>query len=93
MEQDNSLVVMSCANPRREVEAVANMIWDLILNDPDLKLNDIAVITHDMELYQHEIEQVFESIHQLPYHLIDGISGRAGRLEDAVNSLLGLCFH
>ncbi|MDC0188204.1 exodeoxyribonuclease V subunit gamma, partial [bacterium] len=63
-----------------------------ILNDPDLKLNDFAVITHDMELYQQEIEQVFESIHQLPYHLIDGISGSAGRLEEAVNSLLGLCF-
>ena len=92
LEQDNSLVVMACANPRREVEAVANMIWDLIRNDPDLKLNDCAVITHDMELYQHEIEQVFESIHDLPYHLIDGISGSAGRLEDAANSLLGLCF-
>ena len=92
LEQDDSLVVLACANPRREVEAVANMIWDLIRNDPDLKLNDCAVITHEMELYQHEIEQVFESIHDLPYHLIDGISGSAGRLEDAANSLLGLCF-
>ncbi|GIT03857.1 MAG: hypothetical protein CM1200mP28_11160 [Deltaproteobacteria bacterium] len=51
-----------------------------VRNDPDLKLNDCAVITHDMELYQHEIEQVFESIHDLPYHLIDGISGKGGRL-------------
>ena len=92
MDQDNSLVVMACANPRREVEAVANMIWDLVSNDPDLKLNDCAVITHDMEFYQHEIEQVFESIYDLPFHLVDGISGSAGRLEDAANSLLGLCF-
>ena len=92
MKQDNSLVVLACANPRREVEAVANMIWDLILNESDLKLNDCAVIAHDMELYQHEIEQVFESIHDLPFHLVDGISGSSGRLEDAVNSLLGLCF-
>ncbi len=92
MDQDNSLVVMACANPRREVEAVANMIWELISNDPDLKLNDCAVIAHDMEFYQHEIEQVFESIYDLPFHLIDGISGSAGRLEEAVNSLLGLCF-
>ena len=92
MDQDNSLVVMACANPRREVEAVSNMIWELIRNDPDLKLNDCAVIAHDMELYQHEIEQAFESIHNLSYHLVDGISGSAGRLEDAVNSLLGLCF-
>ena len=92
LEQDNSLVVLACANPRREVEAVANMIWDLIRRDPDIRLNDCAVIAHDMELYQLEIEQVFESIYDLPYHLIDGISGSAGRLEDAANSLLGLCF-
>jgi exodeoxyribonuclease V gamma subunit len=92
LEQDESLVVLVCANPRREVEAVANLIWDCIRRDPDLQLNECALIVHDMELYQHEIEQVFESIYNLPYHLIDGISGSASRLEDAANSLLGLCF-
>ena len=92
LEQDESLVVLACANPRREVEAVASLIWDWIRRDPDLQLNECALIVHDMELYQHEIEQVFESIYNLPYHLIDGISGSASRLEDAANSLLGLCF-
>ncbi|HBL56863.1 MAG TPA: hypothetical protein DDZ36_13725, partial [Deltaproteobacteria bacterium] len=90
--QDESLMVLACANPRREVEAVASLIWDWIRRDPDLRLNECAVIVHDMGLYQHEIEQVFESIYNLPYQLIDGISGSAGRLEDAANSLLGLCF-
>ena len=92
LEQDESLMVLACANPRREVEAVASLIWDWIRRDPDLRLNECAVIVHDMNLYQHQIEQVFESIYNLPYHLIDGISGSAGRLEDAANSLLGLCF-
>ena len=92
LEQDESLLVLACANPRREVESVASLIWDWIRRDPDLRLNECAVIVHDMERYQHEIEQVFESIYSLPYHLIDGISGSAGRLEDAANSLLGLCF-
>ena len=90
--QDESLMVLACANPRREVEAVASLIWDWIRRDPDLRLNECAVIVHDMGLYQHEIEQVFESIYNLPYQLIDGINGSAGRLEDAANSLLGLCF-
>ena len=92
MEQDESLMILACANPRREVEAVASLIWDWIRRDQDLRLNECAVIVHDMERYQHEIEQVFESIHNLPYHLIDGQSGSAGRLEDAAEALLGLCF-
>ena len=92
LEQDDSLMILACANPRREVEAVASLIWDWIRRDPDLKLNECAVIVHDMERYQHEIEQVFESIHNLPYHLIDGASGSAGRLEDAATALLALCF-
>ena len=92
LEQDDSLMILACANPRREVEAVASLIWDWIRRDPDLRLNECAVIVHDMERYQHEIEQVFESIYNLPYHLIDGVSGSAGRLEDAAAALLGLCF-
>jgi exonuclease V gamma subunit len=92
IEQDESLMILACANPRREVEAVASLIWDWIRRDPDLRLNECAVIVHDMERYQHEIEQVFESIYNLPYHLIDGASGSAGRLEDAAAALLGLCF-
>ena len=35
---------------------------------------------------------IFESIYKLPYHIIDGASASAGRLEDAASALLGLCF-
>ena len=92
MEQDDSIIVLACPNPRREVEAVASLIWDWIRHDPDLKLNECAVIANDMDSYQHEIEQVFEVNYNLPYHLIDGSSGIAGRLEEAAISLLGLCY-
>jgi len=92
MEQDDSIIVLACPNPRREVEAVASLIWDLIRRDPDLKLNECAVIANNMERYQHDIEQVFEENYNLPYHLIDGFSGIAGRLEEAANILLGLCY-
>ena len=92
MEQDDSLIVLACSNPRREVEAVASLIWDWVKNEPDLMLNDCAVIINNMDLYQHEIEHVFESTHNLPFHIIDGVSGVTSRLEEAANSLLGLCF-
>jgi len=92
LKQDESIVVLACANPRREVEAVGNLIWHLIRKDQNLKLNECALIVNDMKLYQHEIEQVFESIYSIPYHLIDGVSGSVSRLEDAAISLLGLCF-
>ena len=92
LEQDDSLMILACANPRREVEAVASLIWDWIRHDPNLLLNECAVIVHDMERYQHEIEQVFESIYNLPYHLIDGARSSTGRLEDAAAALFGLCF-
>jgi len=92
MAQDDSLIVLACSNPRREVEAVASLIWDWILSEPDLMLNDCALIVNDMDLYQHEIEHVFESTHNLPFHLIDGDRGIASRLEEAASSLLELCF-
>ena len=92
LDQDDSLMILACANPRREVEAVASLIWDWIRLDSNLCFNECAVIVHDMERYQNEIEQVFESIYKLPYHLIDGVSGSAGRLEEAAEALLSLCF-
>ena len=30
LDQDDSLMILACANPRREVEAVASLIWDWI---------------------------------------------------------------
>ena len=60
MKQDESLMVLACSNPRREVESVASLIWDWVRKEPDLMLNDCAVIVNNMETYQHEIEQVFE---------------------------------
>jgi len=92
MEQDDSIMVLACSTPRREVEAIASLIWDWIRNDPELKLNECAVIANDIDNYQREIEEVFEETYNLPYHLIDGFSGVEGRLEEAANSLLGLCY-
>jgi len=92
MKQDESIMVLACSNPRREVEAVASLIWDWIQNNPDLMLNECAVIANNMNIYQHEIEQVFGEVYNLPYHLIDGVSSIASRLEDAANALLELCY-
>ncbi|MBF0238719.1 MAG: exodeoxyribonuclease V subunit gamma [SAR324 cluster bacterium] len=91
LPQDDSLVVMACPNVRREVEIVTNEIWKLLQSHVDLRMNQIAVIIPDMERYQTDVEIVFQSIHRLPYNLIDGVSLRAGRLLDGALKLFGLC--
>lgn len=85
---DGSLRVLGCPSPRREAECLANAIWDMLRLDADLEFRDIAVIVTDMDTYQTEIEAAFHRIRQLPFNLIDGSSGRAARLVEAVFLLL-----
>ena len=89
-ENDDSLVVMGCAGPQREAEAVASSIWSLLEREPDLTFQDIAVMVTDMATYQTELESAFHRIHEIPYNLVDGVVGRASRLIDAVLLLLEL---
>lgn len=87
---DFSLKVLGCPSPRREAEVVAGTIWALLLEDPNLTMRDIAVIVTDMGAYQTEIESAFKRMHDLRFNLVDGKTGRASRLIDAVLLLLEL---
>ena len=89
-ENDTSLMVMGCPSPRREAEVVANTIFQLMLHDSELKLQDIAIIVTDMDTYQTEVESALLRTHNLPFNLVDGVTGRASRLIDAVILLLEL---
>ncbi|MGK5092058.1 exodeoxyribonuclease V subunit gamma [Deltaproteobacteria bacterium TL4] len=90
--QDESLQILACPNLRREIEIIANEIWHLVKTQAELHLNQIAVIIPDMASYQTDLELVFQSLHNIPYNLMDGISTQAGRLLDGAIQLLGLCF-
>ena len=90
---DGSLEVVGCPTVRREVEQVANRIWELVQDSshPEpLRFNEIAVIAPDLSLYQWELEQVFRSLYRLPYHLVDGHHGASGALMEAARQLLHL---
>ncbi len=87
---DDSLQVLACAGPRREAETVASHLWSSLCRQPDLDLKDVAVLVTDMQLYQAEIENAFQRIHHIPFNLVDGVSGKAARLIDAVRLLLDL---
>ena len=61
LEQDESLLVLACANPRREVESVASLIWDWIRRDPDLRLNECAVIVHDWSVINMKLNKFLKA--------------------------------
>lgn len=87
---DDSITVLRCPSPRREAEIVANEIWRLMRGDPNLALGDIAVLVTQMSDYQGDIENAFQRIHQLPYNLVDGTTGRASKLLEGIRLLLDL---
>ena len=90
LTQDSSIEILTCPNPSREAEIVANTVWDTVRKTPGLRFHEIAVIVPDMATYQHELEQAFEALHDLPYNLIDGMSSSASRLAEAAECLLQL---
>ena len=90
-EQDQSIQLLACTSHRREAEAVGSLIWESVHQDPELRFNEIAVIAYEIERYQHELEDVFHNLHDLPFQLIDGVSGSASRLQDAAKKMLELC--
>ncbi len=90
---DASVEVVGCPTIRREVEQVANRIWELVQThsgSTPLRFNEIAVIAPDLRVYQWELEQVFRSLYRLPYHLVDGHHGASGALMEAARQLLHL---
>lgn len=87
---DPSLHIIGNASPRREAEAIANHIWNLVQADPTLAFNDIGVIVSDMAGYQGAIESAFKRMQRIPFNLVDGKYGRATRLMEGIAHLLNL---
>ena len=82
---------------RREVEIVANEIWDLVRHDRGagaerLRFTDIAVIianAREYDTYATHITSVFQDIHGIPAAVAD-LSPDSSRIIEAVRSKLGL---
>ena len=88
---DDSVRFIEAPGVRRELEAVANEIWSLVLEE-DIDFNDIAVVVNPRrrEEYQMHLEAVFEEMHGLPFNLVDVERGDGSRMLQAVELMLEL---
>ncbi|MEM9489432.1 MAG: exonuclease V subunit gamma, partial [Myxococcota bacterium] len=75
-------------------EVVGNEIWRLVHDDSSLRFNDIAVLISrtDQEAYQAHIAAVFNSLHEIPHHLVDVPLSSESRVVEAFGLLLDLPF-
>ncbi|HWV37895.1 MAG TPA: exodeoxyribonuclease V subunit gamma [Vulgatibacter sp.] len=95
---DDSVRILACPGVRREVETIAESIWELVHRDAvrgggePLRFNDIAVLVAgaDPEAYFTHLAAVFEETWGIPFNRT-GTSFRAeSRIAEAVDLLLGL---
>jgi len=91
---DGSLCVLPCPSLRRELEVVAAEIWNLVRQDPSLRLCDIAVIVPEAskDLYLAQLSAVFGESCDLPHSVADLPAASAHRVAEAIELLLHLPF-
>lgn len=91
-EEDRSIEVLAAPGIRREAEAIAARIWELVSEDPSLRFNEIAVAVagRDPELHFSHLVAAFEESYDIPYSLTDvSLLGRS-EVARAVEMLLDL---
>lgn len=96
---DESIRFIAAPNVRREVEIVADLIWQLVsrddaLGDPadPLRFHQVAVMVtdRDREAYLTHIESIFRERHRLPFNIIDRALSGQSRVVEAIERLLDL---
>jgi exodeoxyribonuclease V gamma subunit len=89
---DGSLRVLECPSIRRELEAIAGEIWDLIERDPSLRFQDIGVLLNprQLEAYQAQLAAVFHETFDVPYNVVDLPLIHESRMVEALDLMLQL---
>ncbi len=92
LETDDSIRLLACAGPRRELAAIGNEIWRLVRADDSLRFNDVAVLfpAASAELYQAHVAAVFGELHGIPHHMLDAPLAVESRVAEAFELLLAL---
>ncbi len=96
--RDESIRFLACPGIRREVEIVADSIWQLIIENEKapaglaLRFHQIAIAIPDAQLerYLPHVETVFEERYQIPLNMVDRPFSAQGRVVEAVELLLRL---
>ena len=89
---DESLTVLEHASVRRECEAVASAIWDLVRRDETLRFDDVAVLVPpaDAAAYAAHLPAAFREAHDLPYRRVGLPPVEPGPILEAIELLLAL---
>lgn len=96
--RDDSIQLLECPTIQREVETIANAIWELkeeaLERGETLRFNDIAVIVsaRQRDAYQARIRSVFQNTHDIPHNIVDITAASHRRFLEAVHLLLSLPF-
>src|SRR5690606_8160343 len=89
---DRSIEVLAAPGIRREAEAIAARIWELVSEDPSLRFNEIAVAVagRDPGLHFSHLQAAFEESYEIPYSLTDVSLVDSSEVGQAVGMLLDL---
>lgn len=90
--EDRSIEVIEAPGIRREAEAIAARIWELVAEDPSLRFNEIAVAVagRDPALHFSHLMAAFEESYDIPYSLTDVSLLERSEVGQAVGMLLDL---
>jgi exodeoxyribonuclease V gamma subunit len=89
---DRDVRVISATSVRRELESIGQHILQLLRDDPNLHATQIAVLLAggDADRYFKNVPYAFERVGAVPFHIMDGPTGRSGGAVDALLSILDL---
>jgi exodeoxyribonuclease V gamma subunit len=90
--RDPSVRVLEHASVRRELEAVASEIWELVLENGTLRFDEIGVLLPDGETHQYlaHLPAVFGEAHAIPHQIVGVPLTGQSRVIEAVELLLAL---
>ncbi|HEX3344992.1 MAG TPA: exodeoxyribonuclease V subunit gamma, partial [Polyangiaceae bacterium] len=90
--EDASVVVLEHASVRRECEAVASTVWELMRQDESLRFDDVAVLVPpgDAAAYAAHLPAAFREAHELPHQIVALPPVEPGHIDEAVELLLAL---
>lgn len=94
---DGSIRVLACPSPQRELEVVAQRIWELLNRDVTtgphrLRFQHMAVLINatQKDRYLPFVQTVFAAAQRLPHHVVDVPLWQQSRVVDAALRLLNL---
>jgi exodeoxyribonuclease V gamma subunit len=90
--RDPSVRVLEHASVRREIEAIASEIWELVVHDETMRFDEIGVLLPDAqaEAYLAHLPAAFAEAHDIPHQIVGVPVPGGSRVAEAALLLLAL---